>query len=325
MLIIVKTRLLCDLMKTPYKASTENSSEETRPNYIIETWDKPQPSTRRRNIRRGLRTGCLVFGVIFTCLLVTASVYFLMPIRTNLLVLGIDRTPEGTSLGRSDTNILITIKPLRPYVGFLSIPRDLWVTIPGVGENRINTAHYFAEGQEPGSGPYASLDTIEQNFGVHVEHFLRIRFDGIVELVEAMGGLDIELLNPKAGFPPGEHHLSGEQSLAFVRDRQGTDDFFRMQQGQFFITEVVEQLIQPKTWPRIPAVVGAINRSIDTNLPLWVWPRLAFALLRSGTGGIDYQVIGRDMVSSSTTSEGAQVLIPDWSLINPMVEEIFGE
>ena len=140
-----------------------------------------------------------------------------------------------------------------------------------------------------------------------------------------MGGLDIELLNPYAGFPPGEHHLSGEQSLAFVRDRQGTDDFFRMQQGQFFITEVVEQLIQPKTWPRIPAVVGAINRSIDTNLPLWVWPRLAFALLRSGTGGIDYQVIGRDMVSSSTTSEGAQVLIPDWSLINPMVEEIFGE
>jgi LCP family protein required for cell wall assembly len=312
-------------MKPRYKASTENSSEETRPNYVIETWDKPHLSSRGRAFRRVLRTGCLVFSVIFTCLLVLASVYLLMPFRTNLLVLGIDRTPEGTSLGRSDTNILITIKPLRPYVGLLSIPRDLWVTIPGVGENRINTAHYFAEGQEPGSGPYAALNTIENNFGVHVEHFLRIRFDGIVDLVDAMGGLNIELLNSMAGLPPGEHHLSGEQSLAFVRDRQGTDDFFRMQQGQFFVTEIIEQLIQPKNWPRIPAVVVAINDSIDTNLPLWVWPRLAFAMLRSGTSGIDYQVIGRDMVSSTTTNEGAQVLIPDWSLINPLVDGIFGQ
>jgi len=312
-------------MKPRYKASTENSSEETRPNYVIETWDKPHLSSRGREFRRVLRTGCLVFSVIFTCLLVLASVYLLMPFRTNLLVLGIDRTPEGTSLGRSDTNILITIKPLRPYVGLLSIPRDLWVTIPGVGENRINTAHYFAEGQEPGSGPYAALYTIENNFGVHVEHFLRIRFDGIVDLVDAMGGLNIELLNSMAGLPPGEHHLSGEQSLAFVRDRQGTDDFFRMQQGQFFVTEIIEQLIQPKNWPRIPAVVVAINDSIDTNLPLWVWPRLAFAMLRSGTSGIDYQVIGRDMVSSTTTTEGAQVLIPDWSLINPLVDGIFGQ
>ena len=312
-------------MKPRYKASTENSSEETSPNYVIETWDKPHLSSRGRAFRGVLRTGCLVFSVIFTCLLVLASVYLLMPFRTNLLVLGIDRTPEGTSLGRSDTNILITVKPLRPYVGLLSIPRDLWVTIPGVGENRINTAHYFAEGQEPGSGPYAALNTIENNFGVHVEHFLRIRFDGIVDLVDAMGGLNIELLNSMAGLPPGEHHLSGEQSLAFVRDRQGTDDFFRMQQGQFFVTEIIGQLIQPKNWPRIPAVVVAINDSIDTNLPLWVWPRLAFAMLRSGTSGIDYQVIGRDMVSSTTTTEGAQVLIPDWSLINPLVDGIFGQ
>ena len=312
-------------MKTGYKASTDNSGEETRPNYVIETWDKPQPSSGGRAFRRIFRTGCLVFGIIFTCFLVLASVYLLMPFRTNLLILGIDRTPDGTSLGRSDTNILLTIKPLRPYVGLLSIPRDLWVTIPGVGENRINTAHYFAEGQESGSGPSAALETIEQNFGVHVEHFVRIRFDGIVDLIDSMGGLDIELHDPMAGLPTGEHHLSGEQSLAFVRDRQGTDDFFRMQQGQFFITEIIEQLIQPKTWPRIPAVVVSINDSIDTNLPLWVWPRLAFAVVRSGTSGIDYHVIGRELVSSTTTSEGAQVLIPEWSLINPLVEEIFGQ
>ena len=260
---------LYNMMKTGYKASTDNSGEETRPTYVIETWDNPQPSPRGRAFRRIFRTGCLVFGVIFTCLLVLACVYLLMPFRTNVLILGIDRTPEGTSLGRSDTNILLTIKPLRPYVGLLSIPRDLWVTIPGVGENRINTAHYFAEGQEPGSGPSATLETIEQNFGVHVEHFVRIRFDGIVDLIDSMGGLDIELHDPMAGLPTGEHHLSGEQSLAFVRDRQGTDDFFRMQQGQFFITEIIEQLIQPKTWPRIPAAPAATDSAC-------CWPTVIF-------------------------------------------------
>jgi LCP family protein required for cell wall assembly len=316
---------MCDQMNLPSKASTETKSDVTKPNYVIETWDKPQPSARSRTIRRGFKSGCLVLGIVLTCVVVIAGIYFLMPFRTNFLVLGIDRSPEGTSLGRSDTNILVTIKPLRPYVGILSIPRDLWVVIPGVGENRINTAHFFAEGQEAGSGPYAALETVEQNFGVPVDFFVRIRFDGIVEVVDSMGGLDIELANSMAGLPPGEHHLSGEQALVFVRDRQGTDDFFRMQQGQFFITEVIEQLLQPRNWPRIPAVIGAINRSIDTNLPLWVWPRLGFALIRSGPGRIDHQVIGREMVSATTTSEGAQVLIPDWSLINPLIEGIFGQ
>jgi anionic cell wall polymer biosynthesis LytR-Cps2A-Psr (LCP) family protein len=96
-----------------------------------------------------------------------------------------------------------------------------------------------------------------------------------------------------------------------------------MQQGQFFITELLEQLIQPRSWFRFPAVFSAINRSIDTNLPLWIWPRIAIALLRSGSGGIDNRIISREMVTSTTTSEGAQILIPEWSLINPVVDEIF--
>jgi LCP family protein required for cell wall assembly len=242
-----------------------------------------------------------------------------------MLILGIDRTPDGTNLGRSDTNILVTVRPLRPFIGALSIPRDLWVTIPGVGENRINTAHYFAEAQDPGSGPNAALETIRQNFGLSIEHYLRLKFDGIVGIVDALGGLEVELENPMAGLPAGEHNLTGEQALAFVRDRQGTDDFFRMTQGQFFIAELIEQLLQPSSWPRIPAFLVAVSESIDTNIPFWVWPRLGFALLRSGPGGIDYHVINRDYVSSSTTSEGAQVLIPEWSLIHPLVDKIFGD
>lgn len=253
------------------------------------------------------------------------SVYLFVPFRTNILLLGIDRAPEGTALGRSDTNILISVLPLKPYVGMLSIPRDLWVNIPDIGQNRINAAHFFAENNQPGSGPLAALETVRQNFGIDISYFVRIRFDGLIDVVDALGGLDIELEDRMAGYPPGNHHLDGEQALAFVRDRQGTDDFFRMQQGQFFLKEVWEQLIQPRGLIHFPSVVTALTSTLDTNLPIWLWPRLGLALLRAGTGGIDSRVISREMVTPFTTSEGAQVLMPEWDKINPVLLDMFGQ
>lgn len=313
------------IMKPKYKASTEDSSANTKPNYVVETWDRPQPTQKQRAARKVFRGGCLVFLAMLVFVMFISFIYLLVPFRTNLLVLGIDRVPDGSALGRSDTNILVTVKPLAAYIGLLSIPRDLWVTIPGVGENRINTAHFFAEGQLPGSGPAAALETIQHNFGVPVKYYLRVKFDGIVGIVDALGGIDIELDSPMAGLPAGDHHLSGEQALVFVRDRQGSDDFFRMQQAQFFIAQLIEQIIKPGSWPRIPAVMVALNDSVDTNLPVWVWPRLGFALLRAGPGGIDSHILNRDYVNSNVTSEGAQVLIPQWSLINPLINEIFSD
>jgi LCP family protein required for cell wall assembly len=311
-------------MKPRYKASTDDQNAEARPSYVIESWDKKHPSPGQQTFRRVMRSGCLVFFTMFICIAFIGAVYFLVPFRTDFLILGIDRSPDGTDLGRSDTNILVTVRPLRPYIGALSIPRDLWVTIPSVGENRINTAHYFAEAENPGSGPDAALETINQNFGLSVNHYVRLKFDGIVGIVDALGGLDVELENPMGGLPAGQHKLSGEQALVFVRDRQGTDDFFRMLQGQFFMVELIEQLLQPSSWLRMPAFIAAVSESLDTSIPFWVWPRLGFALLRLGPGGIDYHVINRDYVSPTITSDGAQVLLPEWTLILPLADEIFG-
>ena len=311
-------------MKYPNKASSADQGTKTKPNYVIETWDKPLPSPRKQTFRSAFRTGCTVIISIMICIIVLGGIYLMVPFRTTFLLLGIDRAPEGTDLGRSDTNILITVLPLRPYIGMLSIPRDLWVQIPGVGENRINTAHIFAEGQEPGSGPSATLETINQNFGLNVKHYFRISFDGIVEIVDALGGLDVELERPIAGLAAGNHHLTGDEALAFVRDRQGTDDFFRMNNGQFFIVELIEQIYLPKSWIRLPAVLVAIDQTIDTNLPLWIWPRLGFALMRLGSGDIDNRVIDREQVTPFTTSGGAQVLLPEWDKINLLLNEMFG-
>ncbi len=312
------------------------------PDYGAEPWDatRPMPGSElqppypgefarpgQRPVRRRRRSflACaplLLLALAFSFLL---AVYLLAPTRTNILLLGIDTRSVKSALGRSDTMILTTIIPLRPYVGMLSIPRDLWVTIPGVGENRINTAHFFAEGQVEDSGPAAAMQTIEANFGVDVEYYVRIRFEGFAEVVDAMGGLDIVLPEPMSGYEAGRHHLTGRKALALVRDRSGSDDFFRMERGQLFLRAVADQVRRPTVWPRLPATLTALSRVVDTNIPLWQWPRLGFALLRAGPDGIDGHTINRDMVTGTITAEGANVLIPNWERINPVLLEVFGQ
>ena len=282
------------------------------------------PSWMRRRRRRP-RTGCFpVFALFVLCFLVLA-VYFLAPLRTNVLLLGIDYAPDNSSVGRSDTIILTTFVPLKPYVGMLSIPRDLWVNIPGYGENRINTAHFFAEAQEAGSGPGATMQTIRQNFGVDVRYYVRIRFQGVRDVVNAMGGVDITLSEPAAGYPAGTHHLTGNKALAFARQRMGSDDFFRMEHGQLLLKAIFKQMLNPLKWPRVPGMTLAVLRSVDTNVPAWQWPRLALALLRLGPKGIDSQTITREMVNPFITSQGADVLAPNWDLINPVLMKMFGQ
>ncbi len=249
----------------------------------------------------------------------------MLPFRTNILLLGMDYADPGVTLARTDTMILTTFRPSEPYIGMLSIPRDLWVNIPGVGENRINTAHFFAEAAQPGSGPAAAKQTVEANFGVKINYTMRIRFEGFREVVDQLGGVDIVLTEPMAGYAAGTHHLTGRKALAFVRDRADSDDFFRMQHGQVMLKAIYRTMAKPRTWLRIPGAIGAVLAATETNVPVVLWPRLGFALLRLGPDGVDSRIISRDMVQPFTTNQGAQVLAPNWPLINPTLQEMFGQ
>lgn len=295
--------------------------ESTRPIPPRERVEETHPvhERRRRRRRRRLTGGMARFILL---ILVILAAYFFAPLRTNLLILGLDRVPEGTALGRSDTMILVSVQPFSGEVGMLSIPRDLWVAIPGYGENRINTAHYFAEGAEPGSGPQAAMQTVESNFGVNVSYYVRVRLEGFAEVVDALGGIDIELSEPTTFYPVGRHHLNGEEALAFVRDRTG-DDFFRMQHAQVFVVSMAKKLLNPFSWFRLPAALLAASRALDGNLPAWQWPRLGLAILRAGPDGIDARSLDRSMVNPFVTSEGAQVLLPDWLAIQSLMREMF--
>ena len=139
-----------------------------------------------------------------------------------------------------------------------------------------------------------------------------------------MDGVEIELDEPMAGYEPGVHYLRGRKALAFVRERLTSDDFFRMERGQIMLKAIYKNLSQPRNWVHIPAVTRAFFNAIDTDLPTWMWPRLGFSLLRAGIDNIDSRTVSREMATPFTTNEGASVLLPNWGLILPTVDQMFG-
>lgn len=284
------------------------------------------PYARRRTGGSNCLSNCLLFLILVVVgSLLVGAVYFFAPFPTRLFILGIDYSKSSNWVARSDTIILTTFRPLDPYVGLFSIPRDLWVNIPDVGENRINTAHFYAEAEEAGSGPAAVATALEANFGIKIHYYLRFRFQSVEDIVDAMGGLDIVLEDARAGYAPGTYHLTGKKALAFARHRLGSDDFNRMENGQFIIKSALRQLMQPAHWSHLPLVMKTSLASVDTNLPFWLWPRLGFTVLRVGPDQIDTHTITRQMVTPFTTSAGANVLLPDWALILPEIQAFFRE
>ncbi len=301
-----------------YDSYLEPAPEPTQPIKTKDLIGETQPSIPQKPKRSfGCSKGLAWLVVLFL-------IYVFLPIRSNLLILGIDRTPDGTDVGRSDTIILLGLQPLTGQANMLSIPRDLWVPIPGYGENRINAAHSFGELEHPGYGPRLVLATLQQNFGVNINQYLRIRLEGFADVVDALGGIEITLDQAAAGYSPGTYTLTGEQSLAFVRDRTG-DDFFRMQHGQLFIMAVIKKMINPLSWLHVPGAVLAMLQTVDTDIPIWDWPRLSVAMLRAVMfNGIHAVTLPREAVTPWVTDAGAQVLLPNWELILPLVREMFG-
>lgn len=258
-------------------------------------------------------------------ILILFTTYFLAPIRSNILILGIDYLPPRDAISRTDTNILVTVKPLKPYIGMLSVPRDLWVIIPGVGENRINTAYFFAEAEQIGTGPSATVEAFHQIFGISLKYYLVIDMEGLVKIIDVLGGIKVDLPSPMGGLPMGVSILDGNQALAFVRERYSADDFSRMMQGQFLIISLIKKISTPSGFIKIPWMLIESLRAVETNIPWWLIPHLSLAFLRSNSSGIANRTINREMVTPFTTSDGAQVLAPKWDVINPVLFEMFGE
>ena len=136
----------------------------------------------------------------------------------------------------------------------------------------VNPAEYFGYEIvrfEPDTSPRFPVQVVEENFHVQVPYYVRLRFDAVQSIVDALGGVTVQLKEDTGVLAAGTHHLDGTQALAFVRDRKGADDFFRMAQGQFILIQAARQLLNPLTWPRYPIIAATFLSVVDTNLPAW--------------------------------------------------------
>jgi LCP family protein required for cell wall assembly len=150
------------------------------------------------------------------------------PSFINILLLGSDERPDETGPSRTDTMILLSINPQEKTLGMLSMPRDLWVPIPGQNiTTKINTAYGIGEAQAyAGGGAQLAKDTVSSLIGRPVDYFVRVNFDGFRELIDLIGGVDVVVAStihdeeyPTADYGVETFHLDAGAAASRRRNR----------------------------------------------------------------------------------------------------------
>ncbi len=260
--------------------------------------------------------------------------------RTNILLLGIDKRSVEIGPSRTDTMIVLTVNPADKAAGMLSIPRDLWVSIPGHAEGRINTAHFIGDASNyPGGGPALAKLTVQYAIGVPIHYYIRINFEGFERLIDAVGGITIDVQEPihdekypdgsfgymTVDIPAGVQHMDGKTALQYARSRHGGSDFIRARRQQEVIKAIRDKVLHlgiPLT--KIPEMLRIAGDSVQTDLSLTQIYELAKLALDIPGDGLTNAVIDESMTTPQTTPEGAQVLIPNRALIRQAVDDLFG-
>lgn len=285
---------------------------------------RPHPHTRRTGLR--WRWLLLLWVIPLLC----SGVYLTFPpAPVDILVLGVDSRPGDGWMARADSVLLVGINPARWQTALLSIPRDLSVEVPGYGLQRINTVNMLGEMENPGDGPRLMREALLTSAGVQIERYVRLDFNGFVRLIDAVGGITIDVERRivdyayptidhgimTVEFEAGPQHMDGERALIYARTRHADDDYRRAERQQQVISALVSRLINPFYWP---AVVGVLHQSIDTDMTLWDWIVLAPPLVVSGPRA-ERLVIDRQYITA--TAGGAA--IPNYAAIAPWLELYF--
>lgn len=253
----------------------------------------------------------------------------------NIVLMGTDVT-EGN--WRTDTLIVVSVDPNLPSVSMLSIPRDLFVYIPGWKMSRINTADYHGmRAGYPGGGPGLVKAAIEYNLGIRVHYYARADFQGFVEIVNTLGGIDVvadcelhdTFPDPEApggasdiDISPGVHHLEGKQALWYARSRWNTSDFDRGRRQQRVLRGTLAKIKQMDLLPKLPELWDELTQTIETDLSLETALWLAKVAGRLDADvAIKSRFIDNTVVENWLTSEGAAVLLPNPSRVGPLISD----
>jgi LCP family protein required for cell wall assembly len=261
--------------------------------------------------------------------------------RVNVLVMGLDyRDWEVGDIPRTDTMILFTFNPLDNSAGMISIPRDLWVSIPGFDYGKINTAYYLGEAFNlPGGGAALAAKTVEELLGVPVQYYAQIDFQAFVDFVDHIEGVKIEFKEPMildrrgdnntVEIEAGIHTLPGEYALAYIRTRKTEGgDFDRAQRQQELILAIRDRILEfdmmPKLVANAPKIYNDLAAGIKTNMSLNDAIKLGWSVLDVNREEIDHVVISNEYINFGKSPDGLDILraIPD--KIRVLRDEVFG-
>ncbi len=309
-------------LSNPYEQPTQAPQQQSR-------------QLRHVNIRQ--RRGCLrwlmiagivsAFPVLF-CGVMTLG-YLLIPQPSmNILVMGMDSRGNEGAVARTDSIMVVNINPDNARISILSIPRGLWVDVPGYGSQMINTANFLGEANQAGTGIPLLKQTIEQNFGIPIDNYIRMDFAGFTDMIDAVGGVNIDVPyviedfsyptedygTIQIRFEQGQQWMDGEHALIYARTRHSDDDYRRAERQQQVLSAFVGRAVNPVTWANLLFV---LNQSVETDLN--VFDLIAVAPTAGFTGGnFNRLVIDREFILAGTNGP-----VPNYVAITPFIQENF--
>lgn len=227
----------------------------------------------------------------------------------NVLLIGVDG--DGGAGQRSDTLLLVSADPRRGALSLISIPRDTLLTIPDYGPDKAG--HAFAYG-----GAELTRRSVSGLLGVPVDRVAVVNLDGFVRLIDALGGVEIEVEREMyyhdpyqqllIDLQPGVQRLNGEQAMQYVRYRSDGSDITRVARQQRFLQAVVAEVRRPANMERWPALAQAAHAMIDSDLTLFDLAALLLTAVRVGQDEIAATTLPG---TSGTGSNGLWYWFPD--------------
>jgi LCP family protein required for cell wall assembly len=217
--------------------------------------------------------------------------------QVNILLLGVDARPWSQNF-RTDTIILLTLNSESGRVNLTSFPRDLYITVPGYGLQRINTAYTY--GKIP-----LLYKTFEYNFGVKPDHYVLIDFKAFKKVIDSLGGLTVYVGQPLADYrygywvsiPAGEIHMDADTVLWYVRSRKTSNDFARNRRQQEVLSALFVKFLSLDALRRVPEFYDLYDDHVTTDIGLMdllTWLPLAAKVAE--TGNIKQYYIGSKQV-----------------------------
>jgi LCP family protein required for cell wall assembly len=263
--------------------------------------------------------------------------------RVTILLMGLDYRDwvSGSGFPRTDSMMLVSIDPITRQAAMLSIPRDLWVEIPGFGHERINTAYPSGENNRlPGGGPELAMRTVESVVGVPIQYYAIIEFGAFERMIDEIGGIDVLVPERIKISPIGRlshwleakaYHLDGADALAYARVRKAAgDDFGRAERQQQVALAVIDRIVGldmvPTLVTRAPALWAELQAGVRTNLTLEQMISFGWMAIQIPKSDIRRGVIGPPkMVGFHTLPNGQQVIRPVPDAIRVLRDQLFTE